>query len=134
MSTSRLSQPPRRRRIDCERDNELRCLAASFTIGGGITGHSSPGRPSSTLDDVVAGLALDIVDVQTHRAVVAVEQEARQRRRQHQDRAGHDVGGGAAELGRGPRHRHHARGAGELRNVEAGACAVPSAPTVTMPE
>ena len=69
-------------------------------------------------DGVVAGCALDIVEIHAHGAVVAVEQEARQGRGQHHGIAHRDVGRGAAEFGRGPRHRHHPRGAGEFRNVK----------------
>ncbi len=50
--------------------------------------------------------------------MIAVEQEARQGRRQHDRIAHRDVSRGAAEFGRGPGHRHQARGAGEFRNIE----------------
>ena len=70
------------------------------------------------VDGVVARRALDIVEIETHGAVIAIEQEARQGRRQHHGIAHRDIGRGAAELGRGPGHRHHPRGAGEFRNVE----------------
>ena len=93
-------------------------MAASLTVVGGIAGDLH--RPRGLdVDGVVAGRAFDIVEIEAHGAVVAIEQEARQRRGQHHGIAHRDIGGGAAELGRGPRHRHHPRGAGELRNVEA---------------
>ncbi len=50
--------------------------------------------------------------------MIAIEQEARQRRRQHHGIAHRDIDRGAAEFGRGPGHRHDARGAGEFRNLE----------------
>ena len=92
-------------------------MAASFTVVDGIAGHLH--RPRGLdVDGVVARRAFDIVEIETHGAVIAIEQEARQRRRQHHGIAHRDIGRGAAELGRGPGHRHHARGAGEFRNVE----------------
>ena len=93
-------------------------LGGEFYRGRGIARHlHRAGRLD--VDGVVAGRALDIVEIKTHRALVAVEQEARQGRGQHHGIAHGDVDGGAAELGRSPRHRHHARGAGEFRNVKA---------------
>ena len=53
-----------------------------------------------------------------HGAAVAGEQEARQRRGQHHRIADDDVADGAADLVLRPGHRHHARGAGEVGNVE----------------
>ena len=93
-------------------------LGGELDRGGGIAGHLHRAR-GLDVDGVVAGRALDVVEVETHGALVAIEQEARQGRRQHHGIAHRDIGGGAAELGRGPRHRHHPRGAGEFRNVEA---------------
>ena len=92
-------------------------MAASLTVVVGIARHLHRARGLDA-DGVVAGRALDIVEVETHGALVAVEQEARQRRRQHHGIAHRDVDRGAAELGRGPRHRHDPRGAGEFRNVK----------------
>ena len=53
-----------------------------------------------------------------HGAAIAVEQEARQRRGQHHRIADGDVADRAADLVLAPGHRHHARGAGEVRDVE----------------
>ena len=53
-----------------------------------------------------------------HAAAVAVEQEARQRRGEHDRIADDDVAGRVADLVLAPGHRHHARGAGEVRDVE----------------
>ena len=92
-------------------------LGGEFDGGGRIARHLHRTRRLDA-DAVIAGRALDIVEIETHRALVAIEQEARQRRRQHHGIAHRDVDGGAAELGRIPRHRHDARGAGEFRNVE----------------
>ena len=115
MSTSSCAVPEPA--ASSESDIELRCLAASFTVVAGLpdTRHRS-GRLD--VDGIVAGQALDIVDIETHGAVIAVEQEARQGRGQHHGIAHRDVDRGAAEFGRAPRHRHDARGAGEFRNVE----------------
>ena len=68
---------------------------------------------------VVAGRALDIVELELHCAVIAGAQEARQRRGQHHRIAHHHVAGGLAESVLAPGHRHHAHGAGEGRNIEA---------------
>ena len=68
------------------------------------------------------------------RAAVAGEQEARQRRGEH-DRIAHDhVAGRLADLVLRPGDRHDARRAGKGRNVELRPRAVPSGFTVTMPE
>ena len=83
----------------------------------GVTGELDRPR-CSDIDGVVAGRAFDIVEIEVHGAVIAIEQEARQRRGQHDGIADRDVGGGAAKLGRGPGHGHHPGGAGELRNIE----------------
>ena len=92
-------------------------LGRELYRGGGIAGDLHRSRRLD-VDGVVAGRALDIVEIEAHGAVIAIEQEARQRRRQHHGIAHRDIGRGAAELGRGPGHRHHPRGAGEFRNVE----------------
>ena len=92
-------------------------LGGQLHGGGRIARHLHRARGLDA-DAVIAGRALDIVEVETHRALVAVEQEARQRCRQHHGIAHGDVDGGAAELGRIPRHRHHPRGAGEFRNIK----------------
>jgi hypothetical protein len=86
--------------------------------GGRITGHFDRARRLHA-DAVIAGRALDIVEVETDGALVAIEQEARQCRRQHHGIAYRDVDGRATEPGRIPRHRHDAGGTGELGNVEA---------------
>ena len=52
------------------------------------------------------------------RAAIAGEQEARQRRGEHHRIADDDVADGAADLVLRPGDRHHARGAGEGRDVE----------------
>ena len=82
----------------------------------GIAGHVD--AVALHLDAVVAGLPFDIVDVEMHGAAIAVEQEARQRRGDHHLIADGDVGLRAADLVARPRHRHHAGGAGEVRDVE----------------
>ena len=103
-------------RVDRKRQRAA-LLGGELERGSGIAGNlHRPGRLDA--DGVVAGAALDIVEIDAHGAVIAIEQEARQGRGQHHGIAHRDIGGGAAELGRGPRHRHHARGAGEFRNVE----------------
>ena len=87
-----------------------------YRLRRGVAGHVD--AVALHLDPVVAGLAFDIVDVEMHGAAVAVEQEARQGRRHHHLVADGDVGRGAADLVARPRHRHHAGGAGEVRDVE----------------
>ena len=93
-------------------------LGGEFHRGRGIARHLD-GACDLDIDGVVAGRAFDVVEVETHGALVAVEQEARQGRGQHHRIAHGDVDRGAAEFGRRPRHRHHPRGAGEFGNVEA---------------
>ena len=53
-----------------------------------------------------------------HGAAIAVEQEARQRRGQHDRIADGDVADRAADLALAPGDRHHARGAGEIGDIE----------------
>ena len=101
-------------------------LGRELDRGGRIARHFHRTRRLDA-DGVVAGGAFDIVEVEAHGALVAVEQEARQRRGQHHGIADRDIGRGATEFGRGPGHRHHPRGAGEFRNVEDRPRAVPSA-------
>ena len=115
MSTSRLAVPAPP--ASSASDIEVRCLAASLTVVAGLP-VTFTGPDALDVDGVIAGCAFDIVEIETHGAVIAVEQEARQGRGQHHGIAHRDVGRGAAEFGRGPRHRHHPRGAGEFRNVE----------------
>ena len=136
-----------RRRLDVERivprqGQAIRALDVDVDIGGAgaagierqrqrgallrgephrgrrVTGHLYRPRGLDG-DGEVTGCAFDIVDVEAHGALVAVEQEARQSRGQHHGIAHGDIGRGAAELGGRPGHRHHPRGAGELRNVKA---------------
>ena len=92
-------------------------LGGEFDGGYGVTRHLHRARGLDA-DAVIAGRALDIVEIETHRALVAVEQEARQRCRQHHGIAHRDINGRPAELGRIPRHGHHACGAGEFRNIK----------------
>ena len=92
-------------------------LGRQVHVGGGIAGDLHRTR-CLDVDGVVAGRALDIVEVKTHGAVIAIEQEARQCCRQHHGIANRDIGGGAAEFCRGPGHRHHARGASKFRDVK----------------
>ena len=53
-----------------------------------------------------------------HGAAIAVEEEARQRCGEHHRITYRDVAAGAPDLVLRPGHGHHARGAGEIRNVE----------------
>ena len=53
-----------------------------------------------------------------HGASIAVEQEPRQRRRQDHRVTNDHIANGATDPVLGPCDRHHARGAGEIRNVE----------------
>ncbi len=92
-------------------------LGCEFYSRVGIARHLY-GAGCPDIDGVIAGGAFDVVEVKTHGALIAIEQEARQRRGQHHGIADRDIGRGTAKLGRGPRHRHHPRGAGELRNFE----------------
>ena len=89
---------------------------------GGEPEHLRRGIAGRTLalhrQPIVAGRAFDIVELEMHGAAIAVEQEARQRRGQHHRIADDDVAGGAADLVLAPGDRHHARGAGEIRDVE----------------
>ena len=96
---------------------EPRCFAGELERGRRIAaGLDRAGGLHA--EAVVAGGAFDIVELERQRAAIAREQEARQRRGQHHRIAHDDVDIGAADLGRGPRHRHHPRGAGEFRDVE----------------
>src|SRR4029077_18518652 len=61
----------------------------------------------------------DIVEIEAHGAAVTIEQEPRQRSRQHHGIAHRDVGRGATQFRRGPGDRHYTRGAGKLGDVKA---------------
>ena len=67
---------------------------------------------------VGARRALDVVEVEVHRALVAGQQKARQGRGQHHRIAHDHVARGAADLVLAPGHRHDAHGPGEGRNLE----------------
>ncbi len=65
-------------------------LGCEFYSGGGIAGDLH-GTRRLDIDGVIAGRTFDVVQVKTHGAVVAIEQEARQRRRQHHGIAHRDI-------------------------------------------
>src|SRR6202011_4585003 len=70
------------------------------------------------LHAVVAGRCFNVVDVKTHGAAVAVEQETRKRCRDDQWIADRHVTSGAADLILRPGDGHDTRSAGEVRNVK----------------
>ena len=92
--------------LGLERQCLVRILDGERTVGG----HR---------DLIIAGLAFDIVEVEPERALVAHQQEARERGGEHHGIAHHDVGRGVADLVVAPGDRHHPHGADEARNVEA---------------
>ena len=89
---------------------QLQAFRAALADGDGALG--------ADREVVGARRALDVVEVEVHRALVAGQQEPRQGRGQHHRIAHGDVARGAADLVLAPGHRHDADGAGEGRNVE----------------
>jgi hypothetical protein len=67
---------------------------------------------------VVAGLTLDIVEIEMKRGAVAGKQKARQGRGQYDRIADSDIGRSLADFVLAPGHRHDSQCAGEIRNVE----------------
>ena len=106
----------RARRLDRQRRRHA-LLGREFERRYGIARqfHRSRSLYSHT---VITGFAFNIIEVETHRALVAAEQKARQRRCQHNGIADDHIRRGAAEFGGGPCDRHHPRGAGEFWNLK----------------
>jgi len=85
-------------------------------LRGGAPDHVETFAPD--LDLVVAGRALDIVEVETHGAAIAVEKKTRQRRSEHQRIANGDIAARSPDLVLRPGDRHHPCGAGKIRDIE----------------
>ncbi len=95
-----------------------RCLARSVSLSDTLPDDAEVGPCAASVTDILAGLALDIVEIETERRLVAGIEEARQRRRHHHRIADDHVTHRLADAILAPGHAHDAGGAGKGRNVE----------------